>query len=57
MYLSQKLGTNQLKCNFVQRKFAVTSVLKLNTKVWELSVHPGYDHLYIIRRSLPLTSK
>ena len=35
-----------------QRKFPVISVVKINTKMWELWVNPGYCHLYI-----PLTSK
>ena len=37
---------------FLQIKFAATSVMKICTKMWELWVHPGYDHFYI-----PLTSK
>ena len=32
---------------FLQRKFAVTSAIKIYTKMWELWVHPDYDHLYI----------
>ena len=35
-----------------QRKFTVTSVIKIYTKMWELWVHSDYDHLYI-----PLTFK
>ena len=37
---------------FFQRTFAVTSITKLYTKVWELWVHPDYGDLYI-----PLTSR
>ena len=33
--LSQKNGTNQLKCNFSD-KFAVTSVVKIYAKTWDL---------------------
>ena len=33
-------------------KFAVTSVIKTNSKMCELWIHLGYDHFYI-----PLTSK
>ena len=32
---------------FFQRKFAVTSVMKIYTKMCELCVHPDYDHFYI----------
>ena len=35
----------------MQRKFAVTSVLKIYSKMWELCMHPDYDHF------IPLTSK
>ena len=37
---------------FFHLKFAVTSVIKIYSKVWELWMHLDYDHLYI-----PLTSK
>ena len=37
---------------FFQRKFAVTSVIEIYWKMWELCMHPDYDHLYI-----PLTFK
>ena len=33
-------------------KFAVISVVKIYSKMWELCMHPEYDHLYI-----SLTSK
>ena len=39
--------TNQFK---LQRKFAVTSVLKIYSKMWELCLHPDYDYF------IPLTS-
>ena len=32
---------------FFQRTFAVTSITKLYTKIWELWVHPDYGDLYI----------
>ena len=35
----------------MQRKFAVTSVLKIYSKVWELYMDLDYDHF------IPLTSK
>ena len=35
----------------MQRKFAVTSVIKVYPKMWELCMHPDYDHF------IPLTSK
>ena len=35
----------------MQRKFAVTSVLKIYSKMWELRMHPDYNHF------IPLTSK
>ena len=28
----------------MQGKFAVTSVLKIYSKMWKLSMHPDYDH-------------
>ena len=31
---------------FFQRKFAVTSVMKIHTKMQELWVYPDYEHLY-----------
>ena len=37
---------------FSQGKFAVTSVIKIQTKMWDLWVHSDNDHLYIL-----LTSK
>ena len=37
---------------FFQRKFGVTSVIKIYSTMRELSMHADYDHLYI-----PLTSK
>ena len=37
---------------FFQRKFALASVMKIYTKMWELLVHLDYDHFYI-----PLISK
>ena len=37
---------------FFLRKFAVTSVVKIYPKMWELCMYPDYDHFYI-----PLTSK
>ena len=37
---------------FLKIEFAVNSVIKISAKMWELWVHPDYDHLYI-----PLTSK
>ena len=40
------------QCNFFQRKFAVTSVMKIYTKMWEFWVHLDYNHFYI-----PLISK
>ena len=46
IYFSRKkIGTNQ-------RKFAVTSVIKIYSKMWELCMHRDYDHWYIL-----LTSK
>ena len=38
--------------HFFQRKFAVTSVIRIYSKMWESCMHPDYGHLYI-----PLTSK
>ena len=35
----------------MQRQFAVTSVIKIFSKMWELCMHPDYDHF------IPLTSK
>ena len=35
----------------MQRKFAVTLVLKIYSKMWELSMYPDYDQV------IPLTSK
>ena len=35
----------------MQRKFAVTSVLKIYSKMGELCMHPDYDHFF------PLTFK
>ena len=35
----------------MQKKFDVTSVLKIYAKIWELCLHPDYDHF------IPLTSK
>ena len=33
---------------FFQRKFAVTSLIKFYPKMWELWVHPDYNHFYIL---------
>ena len=35
-----------------ERKFALNSVIKIYSKMWELCMHPDYDYLYI-----PLTSE
>ena len=35
----------------MQRKFAVTSVIKIYSKMWGLCMHPDHDHF------IPLTSK
>ena len=32
---------------FLQMKFAVTSVIKIYANMWELWVHPGYDYSHI----------
>ena len=42
---------------FFQRKFAVTSVMKIYTKMSELGVHPYYDHLYNPLTSLPFSKQ
>ena len=36
---------------FFRRKFAVTSVMSIFTKIYNLQVYSDYDHMYI-----PLTS-
>ena len=37
---------------FFERKFTLTSVIKIYSKMYELCMHPDYDQWYI-----PLTSK
>ena len=44
--------TKLVLINLTKRKFALTSVLRIHTKICELLVHWTYDHLYI-----PLNSK
>ena len=43
-----KIVTNKLK---MERKFAINSVMKIYSKMWELCMHPDYHHF------IPLTSK
>ena len=43
-----KIVTNKLK---MERKFAINSVMKIYSKMWELCMHPDYCHF------IPLTSK
>ena len=36
-----------IKSNAIFLEFAVTSVIKIYTKMWELWVYPNFNHLYI----------
>ena len=36
----------------MQRKFAVTSVIKIYSEMWELCMHPDYDHFIPLTLSL-----